>query len=96
MFADYTTDDGVLTCALLLAPDTVTVMGFVASVTGTPRAPQGLLTRKEVFINAGGKRLELPVPVASGALPLGGYYTIRGDPTYFAVRTVTEINRAEA
>jgi hypothetical protein len=95
-FGQYVTDDMVVHCALWMADDTFVVMGFTTPPTGTPLRPNKLATRKEVFVNAAGKQLKLPIPVAGGELVLGHYYMIRGDSTYFAVSTLGEINAGES
>ncbi len=95
-YGQYTSDDGAIICALQLEDDTLLVMGFTGPAIGTPLRPRGLLTRKEIFVNSIGRTLRLPVPAAGDELPLGAYYTIRGDPTYFATSTLDEINDGEA
>lgn len=92
----YTTDDGMLRCALDLDPDTIAQMGFAAPALDTPRRPHRLLTRKEVFINAAGRVLRLPYPNSSPPYALGATATLRGDPTYIAIATLGEVNRAES
>lgn len=95
VFGVYVTDDGSITCAVEVDPDTYAVMGFSPAPVGMQKQPRKLVTRKEVFYNDQGKSIRLVVPTPGGQLPFGVPFFVRADPTYVGVQTLTEINRAE-
>ena len=92
----YESDDTVIETALLMHPDTFAVQSFVPPTLSTPRRPQKLSPRREVFWNSVGHKIELPAPTVYWPHPMGTFATIRGDPTYVKTAQVGELNRAEA
>ena len=92
----YTSDDGLINCALWISDDTFTVMGFTAPLARTPRRPKKLLVRKQVFANSVGHEIRLAMPTIIAPYNFPGPVTIRGDATYVPTGVLGEINRGEA
>jgi hypothetical protein len=93
---EYTTDDGAIVCTLDLSPDFFTLMGFSTPALGTPRRPQQLRLRREVFVNSLGKRVTPPYPTTSIPWSFGSTVTLYGDSTWMAIATTGEHNFAES
>jgi len=95
-FGLYTSDDGLINCALWMHNDTFTVMGFTSPTIPTPRRPKKLQVRKQVFANSVGHEMRLPMPTIIAPYTFPGPVTIRGDATYVPTGVLGEINKGEA
>jgi hypothetical protein len=97
VYGEYVTDDGLVTCALLMVVDTFEVQGFWAPPRhGVVLKPQKLTPRRELFFSSvSGKHIALPYPTLIAPHRLGANVTIRGDYNYVKLATLSEINRTE-
>jgi hypothetical protein len=95
-YGEYTSDDGLIVCALWIDDDTYAVMGFASPAIATYRRPADLLTRKQVFVNSVGKEIRLVMPTTTPTHAFPTPVTIRGDATYIPVAILGELNRGEA